>query len=192
VKNRFPGKNEELDTLMKEAENYSRVMLKKPGSVPPTLMALTPTGFLMYVPDSMDGEEGKDKFANAARLIAIAYKASAVAIILESWARFGNADGTFDETIAPSESPDREEVVMICAESKESKLHKVLLIQRDAKGKFAGFSPPPAPESDDFSGRFSQIMPPKEGGKENVEMAKFLLQAMGVKLTSGGFNPKWN
>jgi hypothetical protein len=192
VRNRFPIKDEELDDLLKESERYAKYMLKKTGSVPPTLLALTPRGFLLYVPKhAFDGAEDKDKFAQSSRLIAIAHRATAVSLILESWATFAKEDGQL-EMAPPSQSPDREEVVSIMVESHASQLQRVLLIQRSADGKFAGFAPSPLPDFTDFSGRFAELMPPGEASKENVEMAKMLLKTMGVKLTCEGFDPRWN
>ena len=52
------------------------------GSVPPA-MAETPEGFMMFVPKSLGDGAEKDKSANAGRLFAVGYKATAVAMALE-------------------------------------------------------------------------------------------------------------
>jgi hypothetical protein len=124
-------------------------------------------------------------------LIAIAHRATAVSLILESWARFAKDDGSLEMT-PPSQSPDREEVISIMVESHALQLQRILIIQRSANGKFAGFAPSPTPDCSDLQGRFANLMPPSEVSKENAEMAKLLLKTMGVKLTCEGFDPKWN
>ncbi len=187
-----PDAQEVLKQLVSEAKRYATHMMETAGSVPPTLLALTPEGFLLFSPKALKDEHGKDQFANAGRLLAIGYKALGVAMILESWATFAKRPGLPLPNIPPSQSPDREEVVMIVAETRDAQEHQILIIQRNSSGKFTGFGTSLLPQSDKIEGRFAQMMPPNEPSEENAKTARQLLQTMGVVMDEQGGNPLWN
>ena len=70
---RRPTKDESLATLVKQAEHYANHMMRgASGSVLPTLMALSPTGFIMHLPGKFATEADKDRFAKTGRLTASA------------------------------------------------------------------------------------------------------------------------
>lgn len=186
------GSREALQSLLAQARHYATHMMKSCGSVPPTLMALTPDGFIMLVPDSVANEKAKDQFANAGRLLAVGYKATAVAMILESWATFATRPGQPLPDTPPSQSPNREEVVVIMGETHDSRGQHFLFIQRNSAGKFTGFGTSVVPQFDRLEGRFAQMMPPKEPSQNEALMARSLLTAMGIAVTNAGFNPMWN
>ena len=181
-----------LDALLRHAKSYAEHMMATTGSVPPTLMAETPEGFMMFVPKSLEDGAEKDKFANAGRLLAVGYKATAVAMVLESWATFAKRPGQALPQVPPSQSPDREEVVVIIAEARGAKAQQFLFIQRDSRGKFSGFGTSLVPQFEKMEGRFAQMMPPKEPSDKDAQMAKMLLTAMGVIVEGKGADPMWN
>ena len=165
--------------------------MRDAGRVRPALLADTEEGIILYLPESMGDERAKQDFANTARLIAVAYRATAVAFVMESWARFARPRRPLDST-PPTQSPDREECVVISVETRKRQTTKMLMISRDGAGVFAGFTLPSVPEVSGFRGRFAEIMPPKPPGAKNVTMARQLLQLMGVEPENRGFNPMWN
>jgi len=169
-------------------------MMANAGSVPPTLMALTPSGTMMYVPQNLSDGEAKDQFANTARLIAVGYNASAVAMILESWARFAKSsrEPLENADVPPSQSPDREEVVAVMAEARDRCIQRFLFIQRNSAGQFTGFGTSLVPELDEVKGRFAQLIPPNVPSANDSAMARSLLEVMGVVLDDHGQNPIWN
>jgi hypothetical protein len=69
---------------------------------------------------------------------------------------------------------------------------RILPIQRNAKGVFAGFGGQDSQELDRMEGRFAGIMPQKPPSEENRKMARQLLQMMGVMPENRGSNPMWN
>lgn len=176
---------------MRLALGYAEHMMRNAGSIPPTLIADTEEGIMLYLPDKMGDERAKQNFANTARLVAVGYRASAVAFVLESWATFAKSGKPLDKT-PPSQSTDREECVIISLESADQKATKLLVIERDGSGKFVGFGTRQLPDLTDFQGRFSGIMPPKPPGEKDALMAKQLLKVMGVEPEHRGFNPMWN
>ena len=195
MKKRPPKQIKTLENLIQQAEHYAEYMMSgSAGTVVATLMALTPEGVLMHVPARMSTEEDKDRFAKVARLIAVGYKASALAMIMEAWIVVPKRRGQkLDMSVPPSQSPDREEVVSIVAESFESCASRFLFIQRDSIGKFTGFGTSLMPDfSDKPEGRFGGIMPPKEPTDEIAASARNLLKAMGIAVESRGFNPELN
>jgi hypothetical protein len=194
VRKRAPQKLESLENLIQQAEHYAVWMMAGvSGMVPPTLMALTPEGFVMHVPSRNSTEQDKDRLAKVMRLIAAAYKATAVVTILESWIVVPKRRGQeVDLSVPPSQSPDREEVVVIAGECREGATTRFLFIQRDGLGKFAGFGTSLLPQDGKLEGRFAGLIPPKEPTNEMAATAKNLLQAMGVSVEQVGFDPRWN
>ena len=189
-----PKQLKTLENLLQQAEHYSEYMMTgASASVPPTLMALTPEGFILHIPSNFRSEQDKELFSKTIRLMAVGYKASAVAMISESWIvtqkRMGQPP---DLSVPPSQSPDREEVVAIMAESREGGAQRFLFIQRDSFGKFTGFGTSLLPQIQEVQGRYAGLMPPSEPSDEMAFAAKNLLQAMGVSLEKVGFDPEWN
>ena len=185
-------RSDDLDALLRHAMGYAKHMMATAGRVPPTLMAETPEGFLMFVPKSLQDVAEKDKFANAGRLLAVAYKATAVAMVLETWATSAKRPGPDLPQVPPSQAPDREEVVVIMAEARGAKAQQFLCIQRDSGGKFTGFGTSPEPQFEKMEGRFAQMMPQKKPTDKDAQMAKMLLTAMGGIGEGKGQNPMRN
>ena len=175
---------------MKHARHYAEHMMRGARSIPPTLFADTEDGLLMCVPSQMEDERAKNNFANTSRMIAVGYRATAVAMVLESWMTKAKPGESLDPSVPPSESPDREECVVITVENREDSQQQILLIQRDASGQFLGFGT--AQKITEMKGRFAQMMPPKIPSEEDSKMARQLLKMMGVFPENRGFNPMWN
>ena len=194
VRKQPPKQLKTLENLLQQAEHYSEYMMTgSSASVPPTLMALTPEGFIMHIPQRFNSPDDKDLFAKTIRLMAVAYKASAVAMISESWIVTKQwRDRELDLSVAPSESPDREEVVSIMGESREGCGQRFLFIQRDSLGKFTGFGTSLLPQIQTLEGRFAGLLPPREPSDEMAMAARNLLQSMGIAIEHRGFDPKWN
>ena len=189
-----PKQLKTLENLLQQAEHYSEYMITgSSGSVPPTLMALTADGFIMHIPQRFNSPNAKDLFAKTIRLMAVGYKASSVAMISESWiVTKKSRDRELDLTVPPSDSPDREEVVSIMAESREVRAQRFLFIQRDSLGKFTDFGTSLLPQIQEVEGRFAGLLPPKEPTDEMAIAAKNLLQAMGIAIENVGPDPRWN
>jgi hypothetical protein len=194
VRKQPPKQLKTLENLLQQAEHYSEYMMTgSSASVPPTLMALTPEGFIMHIPRRFNSPDDKELFAKTIRLMAVAYKASAVAMISESWiVTKKSRDKELDLSVAPSESPDREEVVSIMGESREGCGQRFLFIQRDSLGKFTGFGTSLLPQIQTLEGRFAGLLPPREPSDEMAMAARNLLQSMGIAIEHRGFDPKWN
>jgi hypothetical protein len=188
--NRLRPDEAPLNDLIKHAMGYAEFSMKKLGRVPPTLFVQTPGGIAIYFPETMGNEKAKNNFANTSRLIAVAYGATATAMVLESWITRAKPGRELDASIPPSQSPDREECVVIQVECVGVSKTKILSIDRNAKGVFTGFGA--VDNLDEAKGRFSEIMPQKPQTEENRKMAKQLLMMMGVVPEEMGFNPMWN
>ncbi len=186
-----PKVSSEHKQLIELARGYAESMMRDAGSVRPALLADTEDGIIFYLPESMGDERAKQNFANTARLIVVAYRAAAVAFVMESWARFARPGRPLDST-PPSQSPDRKECVVISVETRNRQTTKMLMISRDDAGVFVGFTLPDIPDITAFKGRFAEIMPPKAPVENNVTVARQLLQFMGVEPENQGFNPMWN
>jgi hypothetical protein len=113
--------------------------------------------------DSLSDAEAKDDFANKVRIITASYGASAVVLVLESWITKAK-EGENLEITPPSESYDREEVVVLIGQSLEGNVTHLLPIHRLGNGKFWNLGDAQEMAADTFEGRFSQLLPPKPSG----------------------------
>ena len=173
--------NESLSALMAEANRFAHFTMKRDGYIAPLLMASTEEAVLMYSPKNVNDEPGKDSFANTIRLIASSYAVSAVVLIMESWMTRASPEGKLDET-PPSESYDREEVVILVGQSREENCTRMYPIVRLDNGKFWNLGDPFDLGANEFSGRFADLMPPKEVDPTMRELGKTLLKSIGVEL----------
>ncbi len=166
--------------------------MRKGGQVPPAMFAESPHGPLHFVPHTLKDERAKNNFANIARLICVAYAATAAVLVLESWIKMAKPGETLDATTPPSESPDRQEVVVLVGESAGQQKHKLLPILRTDAGGFFGFGQFDGPELDKFQGRFSQILAPKQPDAQGRKLARLMLKALGVTEEWLGGDVTWN
>lgn len=171
---------ESLADLFARAEQMAGFAMRNLGSVPPTLLAASPGGPIFFVPSAMGDERAKDNFANTARLICVAHDVTAVVLILEAWMKVAPPDGELDPTERPSEALDRQEVVLLTGESREGPRQKFLPIIRTDAGGFFGFGEFEGPEADQFSGRFTNILPPNPPGEDLKAKARKVLTAIGL------------
>lgn len=93
-------------------------MMRTTGSVPPTVIADTAEGYIFCMPTSLTDEAAKDRFAEVARLMAIAYNDSAIVMIVEAWARMPDRNGHLDTNTPPSQAPDPKEIVVLMLEDR--------------------------------------------------------------------------
>jgi len=187
-----PDDSTRLEALANRAKGYALHMMRTTGSVPPTVIADTAEGYVFCIPNGMPDEAAKDRFADAARLLAVAHDARAIVLVVESWVRLAAPGGQLDTSIPPSQAPDRQEMVVLMLEDGKRCANTFLPITRDVFGKFAEFGEGPAPMFTSTAGRFSGLMPKRPQGAREVAMAKAALQVMGMCVVNRGFDPSMN
>ena len=185
-------KRERLESLIKQACHYAEWNLREYGQVPPSAMALTKDGIFLMSPSKIGTDSEKDQFADAARMLAVGYRADAVCMILESWAVFAKTPGQDITNCPPSQSPERVELVAISGEIKGLSAQQFLIIERDVSGGFLAFGKPMLPKFDELQGRFTGILPPREPKDNQAQMARFALAGMGYIIEGKGTDPIWN
>ena len=173
----------QLEARITEATRYARFTMKKSGFLVPTMMAATEQGIILFSPDKLSDTGAKDDFANKVRLITASYCASAVVLILESWITKAKSDEPLDTLTPPSESYDREEVVVLIGQAPQGNITNLLPIHRLGIGKFWNLSDAEDMPADSFEGRFAGLLPPKQSDGKKQQMGKVLLEAMGVKVS---------
>ena len=171
-----------LRSLIAEATRYAHFTMKKSGSLAPMMMASTDQGLILFSPDSLSDTGAKDDFANKVRLITASYCASAVVLILESWITKAKVGEKLDMTTPPSESYDREEVVVLIGQAPQGNITHLLPIHRLGNGKFWNLGDAQEMAADSFEGRFAGMLPPKPVDEKTRQMGRVLLEAMGVKI----------
>jgi len=181
-----------LDDLLARAEHYAEFSMRQMGRVPPTFLALCPSGLTFYLPEAMGDERAKDNFAHTARLICLAHDASAVVMILEAWMKLAAPGETLDPKERPSEAIDRREVVVLAGEARGTQKQKFLPIIRTDAGGFFGFGESDVPQFDSLQGRFAEILPPHPATKERQAQARLQLHAMGIPDSALQGDPRWS
>ena len=181
-----PTKLETLDDLMAQAEHYAGFCMRNSGRMPPTLFLIGPDGPLMFLPESVADASAKDDFATNARLMCIAYAATAVVMALEAWMKTATPGEKFDATEPPSEAFDRQEVIVLMGESVGGRQQKFLPIIRSDNEKFFGFGEPNNPGFDKMEGRFAQLLPSKVADAQTRLVAQAMLKVKGVNVGKPG------
>ena len=87
-----------------------------------------------------------------------------------------------DMTEPPSESFDRQEVIVLMGESLGGQKQKFLPIIRHDNGKFFNLGETTVPGMDKMKGRFAQILPPKMPDGEMRLLAKTMLKVKGFNV----------
>ena len=171
-----------LDAILEEATRYARIIMRKSGCLAPVMMASTGEGVIIFSPDQLTDTGAKDDFANKVRLITGSYGASAVVLILESWITKAKPGESLDTLTPPSESYEREEVVVLIGQSPQGNITHLLPIHRLGNGKFWNLGDAEEIPADSFEGRFTKLLPPDPVDEKTRMMGRVLLEAMGVKV----------
>ena len=183
---------ERLEALASQATDYALHMMKTTGSVPPTVIADTDEGFVFCMPTTLTDTAAKDRFADVAKLFAVAYRARAMVMILESWVRLPDVSGHLDPSIRPSEASDRKEMVALLLEDLAGSATCLLPIMRDEQGAFAGLGNGAPLNFDEAEGRFSKLMPRHKPSAVDADKAKHALFVLGMTVENRGFDPTMN
>ena len=167
-------------------------MMRTTGSVPPTVIADTANGYVFCMPTALTDDAAKDRFAEVARLFAIAHEANALVLIVEAWAKLPDSRGHLDTETPPSQSPDRKEVVALMLEDQSRCATSLVPIVRDAAGKFATFGSVAPLAFGDSAGRFSKLMPRSKPSVADAAQAKATLLSLGLSIVHPGLDPNRN
>ncbi len=102
---------------------------------------------------------------------------------MEAWITKSKEGESLDTLTPPSESYDREEVVVLIGQAPQGNITHLLSIHRLGNGKFWNLGEAEDMPADSFEGRFAGMLPPKPADEKTRQMGKVLLEAMGVKVT---------
>lgn len=167
---------------MVNAENYALTSMRQINCLPATLFGLGDAGPFMFMPQSLADEQAKDAFAFVARLVCVAYNATATVLAMECWAKFRQPDEPFDPGERPSEAIDRREIVLLSGETRGGSQLKVLpIIRTDAGGFFGLGDSIPLPPAN-TAGRFSPLLSPIAPNARERRWAWTLLEGRGIRL----------
>jgi hypothetical protein len=178
----FDPNQEALEELMKQAEKYVTMQMYGEGKCPTRLYIHGMEGMGVFTPLDLSNEAAKNEFAAVARHVCLAHGANATVFVSEAWTvavKKGRLSSLL-EPPAPSQSPDREEVVIIMGEMREGHIQKILPIERQTNGHFKGFGEAHI-EAGKIEGRFAGLVPAQIPTEEEREMAKVALEIMGVR-----------
>jgi len=187
-----PEEAARLTALANQAEHYATHMMRTTGSVPPTVIADTAGGYVFCMPSGLADEAAKDRFADVARLLAVAHGATALVMVVEAWVRLATPDGRLDTATPPSQAPDRREMVVLMLEGTSRRANRFLPIQRDPAGGFIEFGRHPMPDFASAEGRFAGLMPQHTPTAEQVAAARVALLKLGMCVANRGSDPAAN
>jgi hypothetical protein len=183
---------ERLEALAKQAKDYALHMMRTTGSVPPTVIADTEEGFVFCMPSALADDAAKDRFAEVAKLFAVAYRAQALVMIVEAWVRLPDSRGHLDPNIRPSEAADRKEVVALMLEDGSITATRLIPILRDGNEAFTDLGPDTPLQTGEAEGRFSKLMPRHKPSADDCAKAKRTLFSIGMNVENRGFDPTMN
>src|ERR1019366_6872028 len=105
---------------------------------------------------------------------------------MEAWMKTAKPGEKLDMTEPPSESFDRQEVIVLMGEARDGQKQKFLPIIRSGNGKFFGLGETTVPGMDRMEGRFAGILPSKVATDEHRTLAKAMLKVKGVNVAKPG------
>ena len=181
-----------LEPLAAQAKDYALHMMRTSGSVPPTVIADTDDGYVFCMPTSLTDDAAKDRFAEIARLFAVAHCARSLVMVVEAWAKLPDASGHLDTETPPSESPDRREIVALMLEDHTRCASSLLPILRDDGGVFTDFGDPGPLQFGESAGRFAGLMPQNKPSAREAAQAQSILTQLGFNIENRGFDPSLN
>jgi hypothetical protein len=191
-RNRWQENPNGLEPLAAQATDYALHMMRTTGSVPPTVIADTDEGYIFCMPSELTDDAAKDRFAEVARLFAIAHSARSLVMVVEAWVRLPDARGHLDTETPPSQAPDRKEVVVLMLEDHSRNATVMLPILRNADGAFTDFGDPGPMQFGESVGRFSGLMPRNKPSVRDAAQARSTLMALGMNIVNRGFDPTMN
>jgi len=144
------------------------------------------------MPSELADAEAKDRYAEMAKLLAVAYRARALVMIVESWVRLPDATGHIDPNIRPSQAADRKEMVALLLEDGSVSATILIPILRDSTGVFADLGLSAPTNFGNSEGRFSKLMPRHKPSSDECAKAKRTLLVMGMNVVNRGFDPNMN
>jgi hypothetical protein len=167
-------------------------MMRTTGSVPPTVIADTREGLIFCMPSDLANEAAKDRFAEVAKLLAVAYDAQAIVMVVEAWAKMASAEGKLDTGTPPSQAPDRIEIVALILEDSTRTGNDILPILRDELGVYVGLGESKVPNFTSAAGRFAGLMPKHRPDVSEMAQALAVLSTYGMTIVNRGFDPSMN
>jgi hypothetical protein len=191
-RNRWQENTNGLEPLAAQATDYALHMMRTTGSVPPTVIADTDEGYIFCMPSELTDDSAKDRFAEVARLFAIAHSARSLVMVVEAWTKLPDARGHLDTETPPSQAPDRKEVVVLMLEDHSRNATVMLPILRNADGAFTDFGDPGPMQFGESVGRFSGLMPRNKPIVREAAQARATLMALGMNIVNRGFDPTMN
>ena len=162
---------ESLDDLFEYARHYAD-SLRKAGKFQPKFLILSSAGSVLSLQVNLSNAHAKRASVKIARVVSIAYAATAAAFIAEGWiSHTGN--------VKPSEAPDREEGFIITGETYADGKHKSLLSTLPLH-KNVSRGNPKIIQSGGAQGSFANILPTKRPNAKLQSEAKKLLGQISI------------
>lgn len=146
----------EVASLAESAKGYANELLRKRGWLFPAVLALTPNNHCVLVTGTVMSGTPDASFFNAARLLAIGYKAKALAMV--QWSRAA----PLKCPLATASGPDGETVSIMAASRSGYALRQTLAVKRDDIGVYRGLGRPTHLAGRVAAARLCMLLPANE------------------------------
>ena len=180
MKIEFSKLNPELIKLLNDAADHAESSMREQGKLDPFFLGASPKGsFIIGTP----GHASRD-FETFIRFACVARAARAGVLALEAWVLLSKPGEVLDLKIRPSQSPRRQEAVVLLGEStSDQPFQAILPILRETNGKFAGFGNAQVAADNPSMGRFSRMVPSRTPLPETQKTALETLKSAGFTVS---------
>lgn len=165
--------------LMEKAGDYGFEQMRTKCHCPLRMYIDGIDGNKVFRPPRNLTTKDKDDFATLARLYCVAHGAKAAVVVSEGWVLKGRSHGTSELTVAPSESQDREEMLIMLGETRQTHLQAYIQILRHADGKVKCLGQAQFINEEHAQGRFIQLVPPAIASEKDRYLAQDALEQIG-------------
>lgn len=162
-----------LQDLFKRAVDYANFTIRESRQLGPSLLISATDGSMVFLTGDTSDDLSKDRFVREARLACIAYGAEAVVFVSEAWM-------STEPFKRPSESPTREEIIILLGEAYETNQRELFRVLRSESGCVVGLVECGDLTLNHAKGRFTNILPLQRPTAEHQVLAKKLLDELGI------------
>jgi len=174
--NRKEHDGRSLDDLLVHAEDYATKHLRNGQQCPQTVFMQSLHGPMMLTSGEFNNERNTKEFLTAARMVCVANGATASVLVMEGWTQKAKGIELLNIANRPSESPDRQETLMLLGETRYESSQALLPILRSESGRFIGYGEGLKRESGRVEGGFASLLSVEFQSREEQAAAAETLQ----------------
>jgi hypothetical protein len=175
----FDKERQALEEEMRYAEHVASEWMKQAHFCPQTFFMCGEEGrFVLKRPRPWT--QGHEWFAKAGKLACAATGAYACVFVSEAWTVIPREGRQPDWNQSPSQSPDREEIIMLIGQTREERVQRAIQVFRDDDENFLWLGEPFTFHPDSVK-QYGSFLSEQVSTRETKESAKRELEEMGFR-----------